>query len=168
MSDNSSSATSLSPTSCYNVSADEAKYYYSGVSTSPPRLIYRSDLLSRPWVKPELEGLDAHRVFKRLSGVHGHKIGEVWENIVGPKALNLLDNEGVAWTSIDLVRFITYGENEEGIKGPVVIWVGVHPTLGAGQGEQIYKSTGGILELLKDLDIDDVTVEFRESVVELY
>ncbi|KAF7798138.1 hypothetical protein EIP86_009353 [Pleurotus ostreatoroseus] len=148
MDDYAVSATSNLATSApYVVSEDEAKFYYYGISPSPPRLFYRTDLLTRPWVKPQ--GLEAYHSPKRAIGVFGHKLNEVWDE-VGKKVRDLL--EQVAWTSIDVVQFITDHDGKEA-KGPVVIWVGVHPTHGANQAEQIFKSAGNILELLKSYDL---------------
>jgi hypothetical protein len=58
------------------------------------------------------------------------------------------------------VRFITDGD--EKIRGPVVIWVGVHPD--SLQGEDAFNSGNEILNLLVTFDIDDIEVEYRESV----
>jgi hypothetical protein len=104
---------------------------------------------------------DAHRT-RGLSPaegapVFGHKINAVWKEL-GPKICQLLDSEGLFWTSIDVVRFKVV----EGAVGPVVLWIGVAPeTL---SGEDARTSANGCLDLLQQFDIADVEVEFRGSI----
>ncbi|KAF4619733.1 hypothetical protein D9613_004713 [Agrocybe pediades] len=160
------STSSSSPAARYIPSDLEARCYYRGVSATPPRLIYRTDLSIRPWVMPgpfwEIP------TPKRANGVFGHKLNELWEDKVSPKVQSFLNDERVDWSSVELVRFISYQEEPyEEIKGPVVIWIGVRPVRAEEQGDQIHRATQHILELLKLLDIDDVTVEYRASTYRL-
>lgn len=141
----------------YQVSKAEATFYYAGISPAPPKLVYRTGVT--PWVKPT--GLEAYRRLKQARGVFGHKLNVVWDD-VGPKVRDLLSAQSVAWTSIDVVRFITDGDGDKKINGPVVIWVGVFPnSLG---GEDAFTSSKDILDLLAINGITDVEVEYRESV----
>jgi hypothetical protein len=138
----------------YAASNAEAMFYYSGLC-SGPRLVYRTG--TTPWNLPT--GPEAYRVLKELRPVFGHKLNVVW-NELGPKVCQLLDSQGVLWTSIDVVRFIKikWGETV----GPVVLWIGVgRETL---FGEDAYNSANGCLELLKEFGITDVEVEYRESI----
>jgi hypothetical protein len=155
--DHESGASSNSPS--YLVSELEAMSYYSGISPTPPKLVYRTGRLKTPWFKPT--GLESYCKLKQARGVFGHKLNEIWK-VVGPLVRDLLNAQRVAWTSIDVVRFITDGDGDEKIRGPVVIWVGVRPD--SLQVEDAFSSGNEILHLLASFDIDDVEVEYRESV----
>jgi hypothetical protein len=147
--DSASSTSSSSP-----VSMAEAMFYYSGLCSSP-RLVYRTG--TTPWKKPT--GPEAYHQLKELRPVFGHKLDIVWKDL-GPKVCQLLDSQGVVWTSIDVVRFIKVGEGEA--VGPVVLWIGVAPeTL---LGEDARSSANSCLDLLKEFGITDVEVEYRESI----
>lgn len=154
-----SSVSSLDDSPPHLVSKDEAMYYYSGISPSPPKLVYRTGLSTTPWVKPK--GLEAHRQLKEVRGVYGHRINAVWEE-VGPQVLDLLTVQGIRWSSIDLARFVTDGGSDKQIVGPVVIWIGVLPD--SLEGPQAISSSEAILMLLKSFGIEDVEVEYRESI----
>ncbi|KAG9111561.1 hypothetical protein FRC07_008046 [Ceratobasidium sp. 392] len=132
----------------------EAMFYYSGLPSSP-RLVYRMG--TTPWTMPT--GLEAYRQLKELRPVFGHKLNVVCKDL-GPKVCELLDSQGVLWTSIDVVRFIKVREGEA--VGPVVLWIGVAPeTL---LDEDAHTSANSCLDLLKEFGIIDVEVEFRESI----
>ncbi len=145
MGDYASSASSNPPR--YVVSKAEAMFYYAGISPTPPKLVYRTQ--------------EAYRRLKQARGVFDHKLNVIW-NDVGPKVRDLLIAQSVAWTSIDVVRFVTDGDGDEKIRGPVVIWVGVVPDSLDSDGA--FDSSNGILDLLAINDVDDVEVEYRESV----
>lgn len=139
---------------------DERTFYYSGISSAPPTIVYRSDSIKRPWVKPT--GPEAYRRLKEMRGVFGHKLNDVWNKEVGPLVRDLLTTQRVPWTSIDVARFVTKdGYGHEDIS-PVVIWVGVQPD--SLRGEDAFNSSNEILGLLARFDINDVEVEYRESV----
>ncbi|KDQ53459.1 hypothetical protein JAAARDRAFT_424691 [Jaapia argillacea MUCL 33604] len=157
MSDHAFDVSSDSPD--YTVSKHEAMFYYSGISPTPPKLVYRTGSLKTPGVKPT--GLESYRRLKQARGVFDHKLNVVWKH-VGPLVRDLLNTQRVAWTSIDVVRFITDGDGNKKIRGPVVLWVGVRPD--SLQVEDASNSGNEILNLLASLDINDVEVEYRESV----
>ncbi|KAI5796327.1 hypothetical protein DFH27DRAFT_112451 [Peziza echinospora] len=140
------------------VSGHEALFYYSGISPTPPKLVYRTGSSKAPWVKPT--GLEAQRRLKQVRGVFGHKLNLVWPG-VGPRARDLLKAQGVAWTSIDVARFVTMADDDQEICGPVVLWIGVVPD--SLQPEDAFGSAKELLALLADFDIHDVEVEYRES-----
>jgi hypothetical protein len=135
----------------------EAIFYYSGLSSSP-RLVYRSSTETIPWRMPT--GPEAYRELKELRPVFGHRINDVWTTNLGPKIRQLLDSQGVLWTSIDVVRFIKVKEGES--VGPVVLWVGVATE--SLLGKDAHTSANGCLDLLKEFGITDIEVEFRESI----
>jgi hypothetical protein len=138
----------------YSVSQAEAVFYYSGLYSSP-RLVYRTG--TTPWTKPT--GPEAQRQLKELRPVFGHKLNIVWKDL-GPKVRQLLDSQGVLWTTIDVVRFIKVGEGEA--IGPVVLWIGVAPDTLLGEDARI--SAKGCQDLLKEFDVTDIEVEYRESI----
>jgi hypothetical protein len=143
----------------YLVSKYEAMHYYAGISPTPPKLVWRTGSSKYPWVKPK--GPEACRIFKEIRGVFGHKLNAVWK-AVGPLVRDVLKTHKVRWSSIDVARFITIEEGDEKIRGPVVIWVGVYPD--SLLGEVAYKAANDILDLLARYKIDDVEVEYRESI----
>ena len=150
--DDSASSTSSSPQ--YSVSKDEAMFYFSGLPSNP-RLVYRTG--TTPWTKPT--GFEAYRELKELRPVFGHKLNTVWKDL-GPKVCDVLDSVGILWTTIDVVRFVKVGRGE--VVGPVVLWIGVAPeTL---FGEDAHTAAHCCLDLLKEFEITDVEVEYRESI----
>lgn len=66
--------------SSHDLSEEEATPYYTGISSDPPKLVYRTE--KTPWVKPT--DLEDHRKLKKLRGVFGHKINDVWISL-GPQ-----------------------------------------------------------------------------------
>ena len=138
----------------HSVSKPEAMFYYSGLPSSP-RLVYRTG--ATPWTKPT--GPEAYRVLKELRPVFGHKLNTVWKDL-GPKVRDILDSVGVLWTTIDVIRFVKVGEGEA--VGPVVLWISVAPeTL---FGEDAHTAAHGYLDLLREFEITDIEVEYRESI----
>ena len=154
--DDTASSTSSFSSPLYAVCKTEAVSYYSGLCSSP-RLVYRTG--STPFMV--LTGPEAYPPLKELRPVFGHKLNVIWKEL-GPKVCQLLDSQGVLWTSIDVVRFIRVGEGKGNTVGPVVLWIGVAPeTL---FGEDAHTSANGCLDLLKEFGIIDVEVEYRESI----
>ncbi|TFY83041.1 hypothetical protein EWM64_g973 [Hericium alpestre] len=140
----------------YAVSTAEATFYYSGISPSPPQLVFRTS--KQPWVKPT--GPEAYRHLKQLRPVYGHQLNDLWDTI-GPQVVDLLDQQKILFSSVDVVRFSS-GTNEDVVISPVVLWIGVIPdSLG---GEDAFKSANTLLNLLGSHGIHDVDVEYRESV----
>ncbi|KAI9450878.1 hypothetical protein BJY52DRAFT_1206074 [Lactarius psammicola] len=109
---------------------------------SSPRSVYRTG--TTPWTKPT--GPEAQRNLKELRPVFSHKLNTAWKDL-GPKVRDLLDSQGVG-----------VGE----VVGPVVLWIGVAPETLC--GEDAHTSANGCLDLLKEFDITDVEVEYRESI----
>ncbi|KAF8165138.1 hypothetical protein B0H34DRAFT_780108 [Crassisporium funariophilum] len=130
------SSASSNPARC-QISKAVAIFYYAGISLTPPKLVYRTGGEKTPWVMPK--GQEAYRRLKQARGVFGHKLNALW------------NDDNVVWTSIDVVRFVTDGDEDgdEKIRGPVVIWVGR------------FDSSNDILDLLAT---NDVEVEYRESI----
>ena len=92
------------------------------------------------------------------------------------KVVKLLDQRNILHSSVDLVRFSwveeSGGDEDINTKAtptkpvvttPITIWVGVLPdTL---TGEAAFHSSNDILNLLKEHNISDIDVAYRESVV---
>ncbi|KAI6152646.1 hypothetical protein BKA82DRAFT_20112 [Pisolithus tinctorius] len=150
------------------ISKVEAAFYYSGISSSPPKLVYRTS--KDPFVMPR--GPEAYRRLKHLYPIYDHKLGDKWGD-VGPKVRDLLDEQQVRFSTIDLARFRTVPDQQTpAVISPVVIWIGVLPD--SLTGEDAFNSANAILALLEDEGIIAIDIEFRESVfrrsvgVELY
>ncbi|KIJ15135.1 hypothetical protein PAXINDRAFT_99664 [Paxillus involutus ATCC 200175] len=105
-------------------------------------------------------GPEAYRQLKELRPVFDHKLNVVWTTELGLKVCQLLDFQGVLWTSIDVVCFIKVGEGEA--VGPIVLWIGVAAE--SLLGEDAHTSANGCLDFLKEFGIIDVEVEFRETI----
>ena len=149
-------AGALSVGSVHVISNSEALPYYLGISPDPSTLLYRTRHDEHPFVKPK--GFDACHTYKSVCCVYGHTLNAVWKT-VGPLVRDLLKTQKIRYTSIDVARFITYGDKEEEIPGPVVIWIGVYPGSTAAND-----SSNDILALLEGYDIEDVEVECQESI----
>lgn len=91
---------SNSSCSSYSTSTPEAMFYYSGLVLSP-KLVYHTSANTTPWTMPTEHKAD----LKELRPVFGHKLNAIWATELGPKTCQILDLQGVRWTSIDIVRF---------------------------------------------------------------
>jgi hypothetical protein len=84
------------------------------------------------------------------------------------KAVKFLDNREIQQTSVDLVRFRWEEHNSDGdretVTSRVTIWVGVLPD--STTGDAAFESSQDILTLLKQYDIHDIDVAYRESVAQ--
>ena len=145
--------------SVHAVSEFEASSYYLGISDDPPVLLYCTGSDKYPFVEPK--GFEAYRTFKSACGVYGTPLNAIWKT-VGPLVRNLLRAQMIRWTSIDVARFVTYGDYNEETPGPVIIWIGVYP--GSTAADTAHNLSKNILGLLKDYEVMDVEVEWRESI----
>ncbi len=129
----------------------EAKFYYYGLH-SRPILVARTS--THPWVMPT--GPDDG---KELGIASSHEINAIWDDSLGRKVVAYLDERGVKWTSIDIVRIGISGE----YRNPVILWIGVFPdSLPREEGRTV---AFGCLDILHKAGIDDIDVEIRESIV---
>ncbi|TFK85269.1 hypothetical protein K466DRAFT_622915 [Polyporus arcularius HHB13444] len=80
--------------------------------------------------------------------VFGHKLVDVWGEL-SPKVVAYLDSVNVKFTTIDGVRFVFGGEPA----GPVTLWIG-----------HAHTPERGCMALVKEFDITDVEIEFREFI----
>ncbi|KAF3913030.1 hypothetical protein ABW21_db0204080 [Orbilia brochopaga] len=132
----------------------EAEAYYHGIPTRP-RLVYRTGTVA--WSKPG--GIGQYDIFKELRPVFQHRLNEIWDNL-GPKICAVHDKYNISWTSIDVVRFQEQSCEEP---GPIVLWIGVIPK--ALSFDHARTAANDCLILLKESDVTDVEVEYRESIV---
>ena len=132
----------------------EALTYYAGLP-SEPILVCRTGNTS--WKRPT--GFGAYGVLREAMPVFDHQIATVWDNL-GPKVPDYLDSVGVPWTSIDVVRFRVVDVGED--PGPVVLRIGVKPQSLSGEDARV--AAIGCQGLLREFEITDVDVEFRESI----
>ena len=63
---------------------------------------------------------------KKAQGVYGTRLNSTW-NIVGPGIRQIILRHNINYSSIDVVRFITFDANPTPKYDFVTIWVGVYP-----------------------------------------
>ncbi|KAJ7508426.1 hypothetical protein B0H11DRAFT_27704 [Mycena galericulata] len=147
----------------YSPDEYERLSYYNGITGDGdhPELVYRSDSLTTPFLKPI--GRHAHIPVKSLRGVFGTPLNSVWDT-VGPQIRDLIKAREVHWSSVDPARFFTHaqpGEEAKGSLGPVVIWSAFFP--GSTSSEIAHEISQDILALLLKNGVEDVVVEWREA-----
>jgi hypothetical protein len=76
--------------------------------------------------------------------VFGHKLNVFWKD-AGPLIRDLPNTQRVAWTLSDVAHFISDGDGDEKIRGPVVLWFGSRPD--SLQSEDAFSSSNEILNL---------------------
>ncbi|KAJ6463355.1 hypothetical protein C8R45DRAFT_1055836 [Mycena sanguinolenta] len=145
----------------YVLSDWERTNYYSGISPDPPELLYRSDLLERPFPIPK--GRHPHLPTKTVRGVFNTPLNAVWDT-VAPQIRELLKARKIRYSVIMPARFLTCGEDGEDTLGPVVIWIATHST--STTAENAYDASPEILALLEANGVEGAVVEWYEGVVE--
>ena len=128
----------------------EAKLYYYGLP-SRPVLIARTGSL---WEAP---GPEAYPRLKELRIVGSHEISKVWEDNLALKVHAILDENGVDWSSTDVVR-VGYVDEPY---GNVILWIGVRP--GSLSYEVGINVAHQCKKVLLDHAISDIDVEIRQS-----
>ncbi|KAH9081743.1 hypothetical protein EDB83DRAFT_2334483 [Lactarius deliciosus] len=152
-----SDAIAVSP---YDISEWEKTTYYHGISLDPPELLYRSDLLQKPFPIPK----GRHRSLrtKTVYGVFNTPLNAVWD-IVAPQIRDLLVKRKIRYSAIQTARFVTHGEDGKDTLGPIVIWIATHPTTTT--AENAHDASPDILALLKDNGVEGAVVEWFEGAV---
>ncbi|KAI9443958.1 hypothetical protein H4582DRAFT_1918198 [Lactarius indigo] len=150
----------------YTPSEYERACYYNGITGDgdDPKLVYRSDFLTTPFLKPV--GRYPSTPVKSLRGVFDTPLNGVWDT-VGREIRDLIKARNIKWSSIDPARFFTHGplgERESGSLGPVVIWIGVIP--GSTSSDTAHEVSQEILALLLKNGVKDAVVEWREAVLQ--
>ncbi|KAF9649940.1 hypothetical protein BDM02DRAFT_3128052 [Thelephora ganbajun] len=159
-----SSTTSYTPDP-HAVPNAEARSYYAGLHSKP--------IGPEGWCR-----------LKELCEVFTHAITKVWNDDLAWKVVDIMDAHEIRFTTIDVVRFKEVGvdeapEDEEDVEGeeededeetveakkpvigPVTIWVGVFPE--STSATAAHNAAQDVLALLKDYQITDVDIEYRES-----
>ncbi|EAU82252.1 hypothetical protein CC1G_12040 [Coprinopsis cinerea okayama7 len=167
----------------------EKAMWYHGLSSSPPQLLYRSDLEGNPFPIPP-PGTAFEKVpYKIAHGVFDTPLNRVWGS-VAPQIIGLLKDRGVKVTTLNVARFETVetietaiedgegGETTEGDErgeggaegilegrrgrlGPPVVWIAVKPDTTDARG--VRDATTDILRILADAQVTDVVVEWYEA-----
>jgi hypothetical protein len=148
--------------SLWTVSLYEKNMFYLGIGPTgyQPELLFRSDLLTNPFVKPGSHPGHPYVPTKALRGVHGTPLNKIWKTL-GPQIRDLIIAHLVQWCSINPARFITYGKDEVGILGPVVIWIAVYPSSTTPATAKIVSDE--IISLLRENGIEGVVIEWCEA-----
>ncbi|KZP21618.1 hypothetical protein FIBSPDRAFT_891079 [Athelia psychrophila] len=155
--------------SSHKVSKLEKHLYYFGLRGNRnfgPKLVFRTstDVFTPP------TGPEHNTHIMQLLPVYDHKkLGQdnLWATI-HKEIVELLGNQEIQLTSVDLARFRWDKQNTDGDRetftSRVMIWVGVLPD--STTGDTTFKSFEDILQLLKQHDIHDIDMAYRESVAQ--
>ncbi|KAI0292556.1 hypothetical protein BC826DRAFT_1146247 [Russula brevipes] len=136
-----------------------------------------------------LSGPEAQCHLKELREVFTHPIAKVWNDDLGWKVVEVLDAHTIHFTMIDVIRFKMVevdeapeeeedaeGEEEaqegedsdeesveakKSVVGHVTIWIGVFPE--STSATAAHDAAQDVLALLRDYQIIDVDIDFRES-----
>ncbi|KAH7334419.1 hypothetical protein B0J17DRAFT_733750 [Rhizoctonia solani] len=142
----------------------EQRLYYWGIRGFRgrcPKLIYRSS--NDVFVPPS----DPHQSIRAMELLPVYEHDKLHKDNLWLKILlaivGLLDKRKIKLTSIDLARFTwrELGTDPKIITTPPTIWVGVRAD--SLTGDVAYESCNEILNLLKENDITDIQVAYRES-----
>ncbi|PPR01659.1 hypothetical protein CVT24_001553 [Panaeolus cyanescens] len=145
------------------VSKFESNFWYHGISSNPPQLLWRSDLETNPFRHPTPEDRFFVNVpTKTAHGVFRTPLNKVWDD-VAPKIVTSMKNNGIKYSSLSVARFSTHeeGDEENETFGPVVVWIAVWP--GTTTAEGVRDATPDILDILADVNIQGVAVEWYEA-----
>ncbi|KAJ7130847.1 hypothetical protein C8R43DRAFT_664571 [Mycena crocata] len=142
------------------LSEREKTTYYHGISSDPPELLYRSDLVANPFPVPKGE-----LPTKTVHGVFNTPLNLVW-NTVGPQIHDFLKAQKIRYSAISVARFITHGEGPdwEVTRGPIVIWIAVRPNTTT--ANDAHDASLDILAILEGNGVEGAVVEWYEGVVE--
>lgn len=145
------------------VSPYEKKFWYHGISTDPPQLMWRSNIETDPFLIPTPGARFSEIPRKTVHGVFNTPLNALWHDPVAPRVKAALKAHGLVYSSIQLARFATEKDGQAGPAGPVVIWISVPPQTTSAAA--VRDATPDILQILADLDITDVVVEWYEGSV---
>ena len=144
------------------ISMYEMNFYYHGISGDPPNLMYRSDLETNPFPIPP-PGTDFSKIpTKTTHGVFNTPLNAVWET-VAPQILKSMKANGLQYTALNTARFSTVEDGKGETFGPVVVWIAVRPN--TTNAKAVRDATPDILNILSDVQITDVVVEWYEGLV---
>ncbi|KAJ6463332.1 hypothetical protein C8R45DRAFT_1220189 [Mycena sanguinolenta] len=145
----------------YNLSEWEKQCYYNGISDDPPELLYRSDVLDRPFHIPE--GRFSEIPSKTVYGVFNTPLNAVWDT-VAPQICELLKTRKIRYSALKTARFLSQSEGQEDSFGPIVIWIATHPRTTT--AENAHDVSPDILAILEANGVKGTVVEWYEGSVE--
>ena len=144
------------------ISIYEMNFYYHGISGDPPNLMYRSDLETNPFPIPP-PGTDFSKIpTKTAHGVFNTPLNAVWDT-VAPQIVKSMKANGLQYTALNTARFSTVEDGKGETFGPVVVWIAVRPN--TTNAKAVRDATPDILNILSDVQITDVVVEWYEGLV---
>jgi hypothetical protein len=145
------------------ISKYEMNFWYHGLSGNPPKLMWRSDLETNPFPLPP-PGTSFFKIpTKTAHGVFNTPLNDVWNDIVAPRILASMKAHGLKYSALTTARFSTVEDGKDETLGPIVVWIAVRPnTTNAGA---VRDATPDILQILADVQITDVVVEWYEASV---
>ena len=144
------------------ISMYEMNFYYHGISGDPPNLMYRSDLETNPFPIPP-PGTDFSKIpTKTAHGVFNTPLNAVWDT-VAPQIVKSMKANGLQYTALNTARFSTVEDGKGETFGPVVVWIAVRPN--TTNAKAVRDATPDILNILSDVQITDVVVEWYEGLV---
>jgi hypothetical protein len=145
------------------ISKYEMNFWYHGISSDPPKLMWRSDLETNPFPIPppgtnffKLPTKTAHGVFKT-------PLNDVWRDTVAPRILASMKAHGLKYSALTTARFSTVEDGKDETFGPIVVWIAVRPNTTSARA--VRDATPDILHILADVQITDVVVEWYEASV---
>ncbi|TEB21381.1 hypothetical protein FA13DRAFT_1741957 [Coprinellus micaceus] len=138
----------------------EANFWYHGLSGNPPKAP------TNPFPVPPPGTPFARIPTKSARGVFRTRLNAVWED-VAPRILAAMKARGVKYSMLTTARFAVVedggDEDEDGTLGPVVAWIAVRPS--TSDAAAVRDATPDILQILADVEITDVTVEWYSGSV---
>ena len=145
------------------ISKYEMNFWYHGISSNPPQLMWRSDLETNPFPIPP-PGTNFPKIHtKTAHGVFNTPLNGVWRDTVAPRILASMKAHGLKYSALTMTRFSTAEDGKDETFGPIVVWIAVRPnTTNAGA---VRDATPDILHILADVQITDVVVEWYEGEV---
>ncbi|PPR03819.1 hypothetical protein CVT26_000995 [Gymnopilus dilepis] len=143
------------------ISKYESKFWYHGISSYPPDLLWRSDLETNPIPHPPPGARFFKIPTKTAHGVFDTPLNNVWDN-VAPKIIASMKDHGLKYSALKTARLLTLkdGEEEEMV-GPVVVWIAVRPNTNTARA--VRDATRDILHILADANVHGVVVEWCEG-----
>ena len=145
----------------YHITDWEKGAYYNGISSNPPKLLYRSDLQTNPFPVPQ--GRFPLLPLKTVHGVFRTQLNAVWD-LVAPQICDLLESHIIRYSAITTARFSTHDDDGNDKFGPIVIWIATHPFTTT--AENAHNISPAILSLLKANGVEGVVTEWYEGAVE--
>ena len=141
----------------YYISDWERTNYYHGTFRHPPKLLYRSDLLSNPFPKPV--GEHPRLVTKTMHAVGLAQLNDIWYEAL-TQISRISKARNIPYTIIGSARF----RSDDGIRsrrGPAVVWITIrHDTATT---KDLHDASADILAYLQANGVEDIVVEWAEG-----